>query len=611
MMDFDIIDKKIDDSIDDMKRDLARLVRFRSIDEGKDNQKSSEAINPEIKGVLEEALLIAESFGFKSTNADYKYGFADWNCDIGGDNHEKKLIGVLGHLDVVPANADEWESDPFELIESFTCCEQSNKKTNAKVEDTNKETNAKAEDANQKADERQKKTKLVGRGVIDDKGPMIAALYAAKSLKDAGLNPRHTLRFIFGVNEETRMDDMRAYKIEQQLPNCGFTPDADWPIIIGEKGICQFKLRATWDENCRIDYGEDFDIDYGENCRIDYGEDFDKYCNIDCDKKCDEKIANICDEIKSSLPRLISLSAGSVANAVPARAVATFEVKNKEEFIKSLVLNELEIVEARTTDAGATQVCVVANGVAAHGSTPQLAKNALTKLVRKLANVEFAPEGAKKFIDMIARTFEDECYGSGIAASNCESEKPASVEGVQESGNPASAEGVQESEKPASAEGMQESENIVSVAGKDENSVVTAAPTICRINENGGELTVDMRFLLSKKKDKYEKILETFAEQNKLKLEILHSEDPIYMPPETPLVQKLLSAYKQVTGDTLGSPQIIGGGTYAKMLPNFVAFGMEPKDSPMRAHSTNEYVTVDELITATKIYARAIYNLIS
>ena len=62
------------------------------------------------------------------------------------------MIGVLGHMDVVPAG-DGWNTDPFEGVI---------------------------------ADGR-----ITGRGVLDDKGPVIAALYAMKALKDSGAELKH------------------------------------------------------------------------------------------------------------------------------------------------------------------------------------------------------------------------------------------------------------------------------------------------------------------------------------------------------------------------------------------------------------------------------------
>jgi len=53
----------------------------------------------------------------------------------------------------------------------------------------------------------------------------------------------------------------------------------------------------------------------------------------------------------------------------------------------------------------------------------------------------------------------------------------------------------------------------------------------------------------------------------------------------------------------------IGGGTYAKEMPNIVAFGPMFPGEPDTIHKQNEYITIDNLIKNAKIYAHALYEL--
>lgn len=53
--------------------------------------------------------------------------------------------------------------------------------------------------------------------------------------------------------------------------------------------------------------------------------------------------------------------------------------------------------------------------------------------------------------------------------------------------------------------------------------------------------------------------------------------EPLYVDPNSELIQKLHKAYVEVSGDTTSAPQAIGGGTYAKSMPNCVAFGCDLK----------------------------------
>ncbi len=136
-----------------------------------------------------------------------KHGFVVDRCDgycteltIGeGD----KMIGIFAHSDVVPATGD-WSDDPF----------------NCKVVDG----------------------KVYGRGTSDDKGPFMAAFFAVLALKDAGLLKGYKVRFVVGGDEERGSSCLDYYfkELNKPSPDYGFTPDADFPVIYGEKGINDF-----------------------------------------------------------------------------------------------------------------------------------------------------------------------------------------------------------------------------------------------------------------------------------------------------------------------------------------------------------------------------------
>ena len=118
-------------------------------------------------------------------------------CEYG---EGKEMVAVLGHLDVVPAGDGWTETEPF----------------SGEI----------------------KNGRIYGRGTMDDKGPMVAAIYALAALKDAGFAPSKRIRLLFGTNEETGCGDMSWYVSHGgELPVYGFTPDGEYPIINGEKGI--------------------------------------------------------------------------------------------------------------------------------------------------------------------------------------------------------------------------------------------------------------------------------------------------------------------------------------------------------------------------------------
>ncbi|MCL2222845.1 MAG: Sapep family Mn(2+)-dependent dipeptidase [Oscillospiraceae bacterium] len=181
------------------KADLAGLVSANS----KNAPASGKApLGEGIQQALETALDIAGKCGLKTTiDPEGYYGYAE----IG---EGKELFGVLGHLDVVPADdVESWNTPPFELTE--------------------------------------KDGKLFGRGVIDDKGPMLAALYALKILLDNGAKLNRRVRFIFCTDEESLWRGVKRYIEKEEHPTQGFTPDADFPLLYAEKGLVEYNLIAN------------------------------------------------------------------------------------------------------------------------------------------------------------------------------------------------------------------------------------------------------------------------------------------------------------------------------------------------------------------------------
>ncbi len=183
------LDKYFDDYINDLKN----LIKVESYLSEQDTYP-----NKAMFTVLNTMKEIAEKLGFITyTDPDGYYGYAE----IG----EGELFGVLGHLDVVPpGDINEWKTKPFELT----------------VNDN----------------------KLFGRGTQDDKGPLLAAMYAFKILLDSGHKQNKKVRFIYGTDEETSWRGIQKYCENNELPVMSFTPDADFPLIFAEKGILQFKL---------------------------------------------------------------------------------------------------------------------------------------------------------------------------------------------------------------------------------------------------------------------------------------------------------------------------------------------------------------------------------
>lgn len=165
------------------------------------------------KAALLDALEQAEKLGFRTCNIDNKIGYAEI-----GDGDE--MVAVLGHLDVVPAG-DGWNTEPYGAA--------------------------------------YKDGILYGRGALDDKGPIVGALYSLKAIVDSGIPLKRRIRIIMGTDEECGSACVAHYlATKQEMPVAGFTPDADFPAIFCEKGILRFEV------GCEI--GED-----GQNVQLEGG----------------------------------------------------------------------------------------------------------------------------------------------------------------------------------------------------------------------------------------------------------------------------------------------------------------------------------------------------
>lgn len=161
----------------------------------------------EIKRALEEALKIADRMGFETVNCGNHLGFAQLK------GKRDAYIGTIAHLDVVPAG-NGWHSDPYDLV----------------VKDGY----------------------LMGRGVIDNKGPLILTFYMAKFFQELGEELPYSLRMMAGCDEESGMRDVEYYIHHYEEPVFLFTPDSEFPLCNGEKGSLVGNITSQKFENGTI-----------------------------------------------------------------------------------------------------------------------------------------------------------------------------------------------------------------------------------------------------------------------------------------------------------------------------------------------------------------------
>ena len=85
-------------------------------------------------------------------------------------------------------------------------------------------------------------------------------------------------------------------------------------------------------------------------------------------------------------------------------------------------------------------------------------------------------------------------------------------------------------------------------------------------------------------------------------------QEPLYFEKTHPLVQKLCNIFNEYNNSNL-EPMAIGGGTYARAFENCISFGPQMPNSKDMCHQTDEYISIENLIFCTKVFAQAILKL--
>ncbi|MDO4487691.1 MAG: Sapep family Mn(2+)-dependent dipeptidase [Eubacteriales bacterium] len=182
------IEKYIDDHAEKMHDELFDFLRMNS------QRGPSEEGKPFGNGPYE-ALMAAkklcEDYGFVTNSYDNAVVSADINPN------GEEVLDILVHVDVVPGGEGWTETKPFEPVD--------------------------------------KDGTIYGRGVADDKGGFIAALYALKAVKELGCISKRA-RLLIGTAEESHMVDLPYYYNKNKAAQFTFSPDAWFPIINAEKG---------------------------------------------------------------------------------------------------------------------------------------------------------------------------------------------------------------------------------------------------------------------------------------------------------------------------------------------------------------------------------------
>ncbi|SKC90084.1 Sapep family Mn(2+)-dependent dipeptidase [Maledivibacter halophilus] len=298
----------------DIKRDLSQLIEINS-KRDLTTKKVGAPFGLGIRKCFNKMIEFAKREGFTVRDFD---GYA-MHIEYG---YGEEVLGILGHLDIVGIQEeDKWNSKPFELIE--------------------------------------KNGFWYGRGINDNKGPMLGCLYLLKILKELGYKPNKKIRLILGGAEETTWECMSHYFRYNKMPIYGFSPDGDFPIVNCEKGISYYNYQG---------------LRKATN---------DGIYNI-VSIKAKEDITKVCSEVEIY--------------------VQTHYPEKLLEILSDNIDNYID-------DNG---VKIVYRGISAMGRNPHRGENAIFKFVKDFKTIDGLDKRAKELIDFLNGYFVDSIHGEKL-----------------------------------------------------------------------------------------------------------------------------------------------------------------------------------------------------
>lgn len=284
-------------------QDFARIPSISRADLAEENA----PFGPDCRKMLDYALKRSAEMGFEVKDHEGYAGSA-WMGDF------NNALGVIGHLDVVPLGSG-WVYPPYGATRTGDF--------------------------------------LIGRGVADNKNACVMGLFLMRMFRELNIPLKHGLRVIFGMSEETGMQDM-AYMVEKKevLPVLSLIPDAAFPVCKAQKGSMSGYVS--------IESGAD----------------------------------------------LKNIFAGEAVNIVPPEA--TIEVKlSAKEMKKAIAELDEKLYDIEETEFGCK---LIAHGRPSHAAAPWLGLNAIHLLMDALKRAPLKDEQSKKAVEAMF-AFTEGYYG--------------------------------------------------------------------------------------------------------------------------------------------------------------------------------------------------------
>lgn len=260
---------------------------------------------------------------------------------------------------------------------------------------------------------------------------------------------------------------------------------------------------------------------------------------------------------------LEKFSAGDRGNMVPGRAEAVIITKQPQDLVEQFqaYCDEENLVgEYRLSSDG--KVILILHGKTVHGMEPQKGVNAGLECLQFLNRLDFR-ESDRSYISFASDCLYRDPFGEHLGIKYCE----------------------------------------------DVLGPLTVNAGIFKYDHiGGGSIQLNIRCPLNTEYLRTIEIIMEQAERYGFTIDETRQSSPHYVPTHHPLIKTLQSAYQTITGD---EPTLLttGGATYAKLLKNAVAYGAVFPGKEMSAHQIDEYIEIKDLLKATAIYAKALYEL--
>lgn len=409
----------------------------------------------EVERALDYVLNLAKTMGMSTKKvAGGTVGVIEVEPSCG---ESSETLGILAHVDVVdPGDLSLWEHQPF----GGDICDG----------------------------------KIIGRGTLDDKGPLIATIYALKAAMENGNPFTKKVQIIVGTQEETEWTDMEAYVKEFPMPDYGFTPDGGFPVCNIEKGCYDIILEFPLEETD--------------------------------------------DYMKPDKLYLAAISAGTAMNIVPGICTAT--------------LSSGEQISTK--------------GKAVHSCQPEKGRNAIFDMVDELTARGIADNKLLRVLYMLKDMFDD-YYGQKL--------------------------GIATKEEYYNGEFIHK-------------NVFT--PVIIQMTKDAVRVGVNVRFAYTTEDEELTEAFERLCQEHGGKIVEIGSLPAVYVSKERPFLRMLAEAYEEET--PFENDFILGyGGSYAKVMPNMVSWGPILPGMEDTCHEENEYINIEDLMTNTRLYYKAITKI--